>query len=87
MAHIPSCTTAQMELVTFDQALESAKTPNGDYDIQNLYRSFLAQYDNSGDSYQSDRAVQRRNAKGRIKGRGYGVTDHLADTGPTQQTG
>ena len=46
MAHIPSCTTAQMELVTFDQALESANTPNGDYDIQKwLYApNFYSEY-------------------------------------------
>ena len=33
MAHIPSGTTAQMELVTFRQALEAANTPNDSYDI------------------------------------------------------
>ena len=33
MAHIPSGTTAQMELVTFRQALEAANTPNDAYDI------------------------------------------------------
>ena len=46
MAHIPSCTTAQMELVTFDQALESANTPSADYDIQKwLYApNFYSEY-------------------------------------------
>ena len=33
MAHIPSGTTAQMELVTFRQALEAANTPSEEYDI------------------------------------------------------
>ena len=33
MAHIPSGTTAEMELVTFRQALEAANTPNDHYDI------------------------------------------------------
>ena len=33
MAHIPSGTTAEMELVTFRQALEAANTPNDAYDI------------------------------------------------------
>lgn len=31
--HIPSGTTADLELVTFRQALEAANTPNGAYDI------------------------------------------------------
>ncbi len=31
--HVPNGTTAQLELVTFQQALEAANTPNGDYDI------------------------------------------------------
>ena len=31
--HIPSGTTAELELVTFQQALEAANTPNPDYDI------------------------------------------------------
>ena len=31
--HIPSGTTAQLELVTFQQALDAANTPNPDYDI------------------------------------------------------
>ena len=34
MAHIPSGTTAQLELVTFRQALDSANTPSADYDIE-----------------------------------------------------
>ncbi len=33
MAHIPSGTTAQMELVTFREALAAADTPSGEYDI------------------------------------------------------
>ena len=33
MAHIPSGTTAQMELVTFRQAMEAANTPNDACDI------------------------------------------------------
>ena len=33
MAHIPNGTTAQLELVTFQQALEAANTPSPDYDI------------------------------------------------------
>ncbi len=33
MAHIPSGTTAQMELVTFPEALAAANTPSGEYDI------------------------------------------------------
>ena len=31
--HIPSCSTEVLELVTFEQALEAANTPNSDYDI------------------------------------------------------
>ena len=32
--HIPKGTTAELELVTFRQALEAANTPSADYDIQ-----------------------------------------------------
>lgn len=32
--HIPNGTTAQLELVTFQDALEAANTPNADYDIR-----------------------------------------------------
>ena len=32
--HIPKGTTDQLELVTFQQALEAANQPNGDYDIE-----------------------------------------------------
>ena len=32
--HIPNGTTAQLELVTFQQALQAANTPNPDYDIE-----------------------------------------------------
>ncbi len=34
MMHIPKGTTAELELVTFRQALAAANTPNGDYDIE-----------------------------------------------------
>ena len=33
--HIPKGTTAELELVTFRQALEAADTPSEAYDIQN----------------------------------------------------
>ena len=32
--HIPSGNTAQLELVTFRQALEAANTPNSEYDVE-----------------------------------------------------
>lgn len=35
MAHIPSGTTRELELVTFRQALEAADTPSDEYDIKN----------------------------------------------------
>ena len=46
MAHIPSGTTAQMELVTFRQALEAANTPNEEYDVNKwLYApNFYSEY-------------------------------------------
>ena len=46
MAHIPSGTTAQMELVTFRQALEAANTPSSEYDIEKwLYApNFYSEY-------------------------------------------
>ena len=34
MAHIPSGTTAELELVTFSRALAAANTPSPDYDIK-----------------------------------------------------
>ena len=34
MAHIPSCATADLEVLTFQQALESANTPSPEYDIE-----------------------------------------------------
>ena len=34
MAHVPSATTHQMQLVTFRQALEAANTPSEEYDIE-----------------------------------------------------
>ena len=46
MAHIPSGTTAQLELVTFRQALAAANTPSPDYDIEEwLYApNFYSEY-------------------------------------------
>ena len=46
MGHIPNGTTAQLELVTFQQALDAANTPNPDYDIQKwLYApNFYSEY-------------------------------------------
>ena len=34
MAHIPSGTTAEVEVLTFEEALRSANTPSGEYDIE-----------------------------------------------------
>ncbi len=44
--HIPSGTTAQLELVTFRQALEAANTPSADYDVKKwLYApNFYSEY-------------------------------------------
>ena len=44
--HIPSTTTAQLELVTFEQALEAANTPSPYYDINEwLYApNFYSEY-------------------------------------------
>ena len=44
--HIPQGTTAELELVTFRQALEAANTPSGDYDINKwLYApNFYSEY-------------------------------------------
>ena len=44
--HIPSGTTAELELVTFRQALEAANTPSEDYDIERwLYApNFYSEY-------------------------------------------
>ena len=44
--HIPKSTTDQLELVTFQQALEAAQTPNEEYDIQKwLYApNFYSEY-------------------------------------------
>ena len=44
--HIPNGTTDQLELVTFQQALEAANTPNQDYDIDRwLYApNFYSEY-------------------------------------------
>ena len=44
--HIPSVTTDQLELVTFQQALEAANTPSPDYDIKKwLYApNFYSEY-------------------------------------------
>ena len=44
--HIPKGTTAELELVTFRQALEAANTPNSDYDVEKwLYApNFYSEY-------------------------------------------
>ena len=44
--HIPSGTTAELELVTFQDALTAANTPSGDYDIEKwLYApNFYSEY-------------------------------------------
>ena len=44
--HIPSTTTDQLELVTFQQALKAANTPNDEYDIEKwLYApNFYSEY-------------------------------------------
>ena len=44
--HIPSTTTDQLELVTFQQALEAANTPSDEYDIEKwLYApNFYSEY-------------------------------------------
>ncbi len=44
--HIPKGTTAQLELVTFQQALDAANTPNDSYDIEKwLYApNFYSEY-------------------------------------------
>ena len=44
--HIPSGTTAELELVTFQQALEAANTPNEEYDVEKwLYApNFYSEY-------------------------------------------
>lgn len=46
MAHIPSGTTAELELVTFRQALDAANTPSPEYDIEKwLYApNFYSEY-------------------------------------------
>jgi len=46
MMHVPSGTTTQLELVTFQQALMAANTPNPDYDVQKwLYApNFYSEY-------------------------------------------
>ncbi len=44
--HIPNGTTDTLELVTFQQALEAANTPNGEYDVEKwLYApNFYSEY-------------------------------------------
>ena len=44
--HIPNGTTAQLELVTFQQALDAANTPNDEYDVNKwLYApNFYSEY-------------------------------------------
>ena len=46
MAHIPSGTTAEVEVLTFEDALRSANTPSTEYDIEKwLYApSFYSEY-------------------------------------------
>ena len=46
MAHIPSGTTAELEVLTFQQALEAANTPSLEYDIEKwLYApNFYSEY-------------------------------------------
>ena len=46
MAHIPTGTTAEMELLTFQKALEAANTPSEEYDIEKwLYApNFYSEY-------------------------------------------
>ena len=46
MAHIPSGTTAELEVLTFQQALEAANTPSPEYDIEKwLYApNFYSEY-------------------------------------------
>ncbi len=44
--HVPSVTTDQLKLVTFQQALEAANRPNGEYDVEKwLYApNFYSEY-------------------------------------------
>lgn len=46
MAHIPNGTTAELDLLTFEEALRSANTPSAEYDIHKwLYApSFYSEY-------------------------------------------
>ncbi len=46
MAHVPSGTTAEMEVLTFRDALAAANTPSGEYDIEKwLYApNFYSEY-------------------------------------------
>ena len=46
MAHIPSGNTAELEVLTFQQALEAANTPSQEYDIEKwLYApNFYSEY-------------------------------------------
>ena len=46
MAHIPSGTTAEVEVLTFQQALKAANTPSHEYDIEKwLYApNFYSEY-------------------------------------------
>ncbi len=46
MAHVPSGATAELELLTFQKALEAANTPSGEYDIEKwLYApNFYSEY-------------------------------------------
>ena len=46
MAHIPSGATTELEVLTFQQALEAANTPSEEYDIEKwLYApNFYSEY-------------------------------------------
>ena len=46
MAHIPQGTTAELELLTFQDALKAANTPSREYDIEKwLYApNFYSEY-------------------------------------------
>ena len=61
MAHIPSGTTADMELVTFQQALKAANTPSEEYDIvkwlyaPNFYSEYRYVYFQGGLTFEHGR--------------------------------
>ena len=59
----------------------------GHNQIQHLCRCMLSQNNHCRDCDQHNGRVERRNAKGILKGRGDRVSDHLADTAPANQRG